>query len=169
MKICNLKIYLGPACTGRNLQPYGCPDTQGAPEEVRGYPYIRLGPRGGGQGYYLTACVPTLERTEKPLPMRKRLMCKTMFRMLHTTNRQSPASSVRFVEHVNVSGKMLGWPHSAHERYIYLSLVRSRLLNKLDEVTVGISYTCDSPSAHYFLISLKNPLDVFTSLFAEVR
>jgi hypothetical protein len=33
---------------------FGGPDTQGAPEEVRGYPYIRLGPRYGGNSDFLT-------------------------------------------------------------------------------------------------------------------
>src|SRR3989304_169100 len=64
---------------------------------------------------------------------------------------ESPASSARFVGRVNVSGKLLARPHSARERNTDLSLARSRLLNKPDDVTVGVSYTCDQSSAHRFL------------------
>ena len=70
---------------------------------------------------------------------------------------ESPASSARFVGRVNVSGKLLARPHSARERNIDLSLARSRLLNKPDDVTVGASYTCDQSSAHRFLHERADP------------
>src|SRR3990172_6715405 len=43
------------------------------------------------------------------------------------------------------------------ERNIGLSLARSRLLNKPDDVTVGVSYTCDQSSAHRFLHERADP------------
>jgi hypothetical protein len=47
-------VILRPA--GRNLRPFGRTDTQDGPEgvEVSVYPYIRLGPRRGGKGDFLT-------------------------------------------------------------------------------------------------------------------
>jgi hypothetical protein len=64
---------------------------------------------------------------------------------------ESPASGVHFVGRVNVYGKLFARPHRSRERNIDLSLVRSRLLNKPDDVTVGFSYTGAQSSAHGFL------------------
>jgi len=55
------------------------------------------------------------------------------------------------------SGKLLARPRSARERNIDLSLARSRLLNKPDDVTVEVSYTCDQSSARRFLHERADP------------
>jgi hypothetical protein len=58
---------------------------------------------------------------------------------------------------VIVPGKLLARPHSARQRDIDLSLARSQLLNRLDDVTVGVSHTCDQSLVYRLLHKRDDP------------